>query len=149
VLLSSTNNPRNPRDALYAVRGGNVEELFEVLGLVRGYLSEFEQRDLAQPCHILSKCERVQLAAALAAKARGAEPSTARQPPPAWAATPAMVEAAKEYIDSKHPTYFMLDEMQDTDAVQFELFANLAKFGASGRDARLTVVGDYDQAICA
>ena len=58
-----------------------------------------------------------------------------------------MVAAAKEVIKRSQPSYYILDELQDTDVGQFQLLAHLSKFGAAPNESRLTAVGDYDQAI--
>jgi superfamily I DNA/RNA helicase len=65
---------------------------------------------------------------------------------PAWAVNPACIDAAKRVIERAGAVHYLLDELQDTDAAQFELFAMLAQ---SHGGVRLTAVGDCDQSICA
>ena len=131
----------------YTVSSGNVRELYDLMLLLRSFLGDYEQRHPAKPCHILTKSEAAQLAAVLAAKSRDAQPTGARQPPPEWATTPAMVEAVKAVLERAHPSFYMLDELQDTDGAQFGFIAHLSKFRAARTDARLTIVGDFDQSI--
>ena len=98
------------------VTDGNVDDLFEAMKEhMLEILRERERRADGSRCHVLSKSEAVQLAAILAAKARGVEPSDVRQPPPAWAVTTRMVDAATEVIERTQPSFYILDELQDTD----------------------------------
>ena len=134
----------------YTFRDRHVKTLCAIMAAVRESIAK-----LAEPapagalrCPVLTGADAVLLAAALAALARGARPSERRQPPPEWAEAEHVVKAAKTVIQRTFPTFYMLDEMQDTDATQLELFAQLAMFGESDGDARLTTVGDSDQAIC-
>ena len=144
VVLTSTSRYQKR----YIVTDGNVDDLYDLMLNVRTFLGAYEQRDPTNPCRILTKPESVQLAAALAAKAvlpRGEQPPWALQPPPEWV-TEDMVKAAKEVL-TRDQSWFMLDEVQDTDCAQFGFFAYHSKFGAGKTESRLTIVGDFDQSI--
>ena len=132
----------------FSVTDGNVDNLYDLMLDVRRFLGEYEQRDPAKPCHVLTKPESVQLAAVLAARAvllQSEQPPWALQPAPAWV-TDDTVNAAKAVL-TRDQSWFMLDEVQDTDCAQFGFFAYHSKFGAGKGEARLTIVGDFDQSI--
>jgi superfamily I DNA/RNA helicase len=56
------------------------------------------------------------------------------------------VNAVKAVL-KRDKSWFMLDEVQDTDCTQFGFFAFHSKFGAGKAESRLTIVGDFDQSI--
>ena len=94
--------------------------------------------------------DAAQLAAGLVAAACGRARGAGALPLPVWAAGPEVTAAVLRVLNQMHPAYYVQDEVQDTDAAQFELFAHLGAFGATKpSQCRLTVVGDCDQAICA
>ena len=73
---------------------------------------------------------------------------------PPWTRDAALVDAVRRVIAADGPTHYLVDELQDTDAVQFELFALLAQANAPklphpAAEMRLTAVGDRDQTIYA
>jgi hypothetical protein len=111
--------------------------------------------------------DAARMAAALVRAALTLDDDDDAAPPdgiPPWAVDAAMRRGARRVMFAPDaPSHFLLDELQDSDAAQFELIALLSaacrvpnpdahappRGDLQLHKARLTAVGDADQSICA